>query len=55
MGNKLVNFAATVGKDPLTEGPKMAGAFLIIFPPLIVYLLTQRWFTEGIERTGMVE
>lgn len=55
MGNKLVEFAATVGKDPLTEGPKMAGAFLIIFPPLVVYLLTQRWFTEGIERTGMVE
>ncbi|BBH21401.1 ABC transporter permease [Paenibacillus baekrokdamisoli] len=55
MGNKLVNFAVAIGKDPLTEGPKMAGAFLIIFPPLLVYLLTQRWFTEGIERTGMVE
>ncbi|BBI35630.1 carbohydrate ABC transporter permease [Cohnella abietis] len=55
MGNKLINFAVAVGKDPLTEGPKMAGAFLIIFPPLLIYLLTQRWFTEGIERSGMVE
>lgn len=55
MGNRLVDYTATVGKDPISEGPKMAAAFLIILPPLIVYILTQRWFTEGIERTGMVD
>lgn len=55
MGDSRLNFSAAVGKDPVTEGPKMAAAFLIILPPLIVYLFAQRWFTEGIERTGLVE
>lgn len=55
MGNKLVAISASFGKDPITEGPKMAAAFLIIFPPLFLYSLTQRWFTEGIERTGLIE
>jgi multiple sugar transport system permease protein len=54
MGNEVVNVGA-YGKDPISEGPKMAAAFLIIMPPLIVYLIAQRWFTEGIERTGLVE
>lgn len=55
MGNKLVNFTAGFDKDPISEGPKMAAAFLIIMPPLLVYMLAQRWFTEGIERTGLIE
>ncbi|UVI28357.1 carbohydrate ABC transporter permease [Paenibacillus spongiae] len=55
MGNTAINFNAGFGKDPISEGPKMAAAFLIIMPPLIVYMITQRWFTEGIERTGLVE
>jgi len=55
MGSSLVNYTAGYGKDPISEGPKMAAAFLIILPPLLVYMLTQRWFTEGIERTGLVE
>ncbi|WP_256757793.1 carbohydrate ABC transporter permease [Cohnella sp. WQ 127256] len=55
LGNKAIDFSAGVGKDPISEGPKMAGAFLIIFPPLVIYLIAQRWFTEGIERTGLVE
>lgn len=55
LGNKAINFSAGMGQDPVTEGPKMAGAFLIIFPPLLIYLIAQRWFTEGIERTGLVE
>jgi len=42
-------------KDPITEGTKMAAAFLIIFPPIVLYIFVQRWFVEGIERTGMVE
>ncbi|HBT65413.1 MAG TPA: carbohydrate ABC transporter permease, partial [Ruminococcaceae bacterium] len=31
-----------------------AGAFLTILPPLIIYIFTQRYFTESIERTGIV-
>lgn len=55
IGNQSLMFGEEGGKDPVSEGPRMAAAFLIILPPLIVYLIAQRWFTEGIERTGMVE
>jgi len=55
LGNKAIDFSAGLGQDPISEGPRMAGAFMIIFPPLVVYLVAQRWFTEGIERTGLVE
>ncbi|THF83356.1 carbohydrate ABC transporter permease [Cohnella fermenti] len=37
------------------EAIKMASSFLIIFPLLIVYFFAQRWFIEGVERTGLVE
>lgn len=39
----------------MNEPIKMAGAMLVILPPLILYLFTQRYFVEGIERTGIVE
>ncbi|WP_409342212.1 carbohydrate ABC transporter permease [Paenibacillus sp. MBLB4367] len=55
LGNKALTFDASALKDPVSEGPKMAAALLIILPPLVVYLIAQRWFTEGIERTGLVE
>jgi multiple sugar transport system permease protein len=42
-------------ENPVTEGAKMAAAFLIIFPPIIVFMFLQRWFVTGIERTGIVE
>ncbi|MDR6549118.1 carbohydrate ABC transporter permease [Paenibacillus qinlingensis] len=41
--------------NPVTEGTKMAGAFLIVFPPLLLYMIAQRWFVEGIERTGLID
>lgn len=41
--------------DPVTEGTKMAGAFLIVLPPLLLYMIAQRWFIEGVERTGLVD
>lgn len=41
--------------NPVTEGTKMAGAFLIVLPPLLLYMFAQRWFVEGIERTGLVD
>ncbi|WNQ08986.1 carbohydrate ABC transporter permease [Paenibacillus aurantius] len=46
------------GTEPsfdLNETIRMAASFLIIMPPLIVYLIAQRWFVEGVERTGLVE
>ncbi|MBW7455717.1 carbohydrate ABC transporter permease [Paenibacillus sepulcri] len=41
--------------NPVTEGTKMAAAFLIILPPIIIFMFLQRWFVTGIERTGIVE
>ncbi len=32
----------------------MAGTLLSILPPLVLYIFTQRFFTESIERTGLV-
>lgn len=52
----------TVSKDALVAGQfdmnepiKMAGALLIVLPPLVLYMFAQRYFVEGIERTGLVE
>ncbi|MBB6729549.1 carbohydrate ABC transporter permease [Cohnella zeiphila] len=41
--------------NPVTEATKMAAAFLIILPPILVFMFLQRWFVTGIERTGIVE
>ena len=41
--------------NPVTEGTKMGAAFLIILPPLVIFMYLQRWFITGIERTGLVE
>lgn len=45
---------AEAGFD-LNETIRMAASFLIIMPPLLVYMFAQRWFVEGVERTGLVE
>lgn len=45
----------TKGQFDMNEPVKMAAALLIIAPPLILYLFLQRYFVEGVERTGMVE
>ncbi|WP_062497081.1 carbohydrate ABC transporter permease [Paenibacillus sp. 32O-W] len=55
MANEL---AAAEGAGEITvyaEALKMAASFLIILPLLVVYLFAQRWFIEGVERTGLVE
>jgi multiple sugar transport system permease protein len=39
----------------LNEPLMLAAAALVILPPLILYLFTQRFFVEGVERTGLVE
>lgn len=41
--------------NPVTESTKMAAAFMIILPPILVFMFLQRWFVSGIERTGLVE
>lgn len=33
----------------------MAACFLVVLPPLVLYLFTQRHFVESVERTGMVD
>lgn len=47
--------ADQAGPSILQEPIKMAASFLIIMPVLLVYTFTQRWFVEGVGRTGMVE
>lgn len=47
-GNALVPF-------DLIETQMMAAAFLVILPPLLLYAFAQRYYVEGIERTGIVE
>lgn len=37
------------------EGVQMAASLLMISPPLILYMFTQRFFTQSIERTGLVD
>lgn len=43
------------GMSRYSEPIEMAGAFLVILPVLLLYLVAQQWFTESIERTGLVE
>jgi multiple sugar transport system permease protein len=33
----------------------MAATFLVIVPLLLVYLFLQKYFIQGVERTGLVE
>jgi multiple sugar transport system permease protein len=58
----LSRLAASLTAEAEQSGPsifaepiKMAASFLIIMPVLVVYTFTQRWFVEGVERTGLVE
>ena len=37
----------------LNEGIIMAGTILTILPMLVVYFVLQRWFVEGIDRSGI--
>lgn len=48
---QATEFGPSIFDEPL----KMAASFLIIMPPLVLYMFTQRWFVEGVERTGLVE
>ena len=37
------------------NGVVMAGTALATLPLLVMYFILQRWFMQGIERTGLVE
>ncbi|QVK19520.1 carbohydrate ABC transporter permease [Mycoplasmatota bacterium] len=58
---QLSKFAATFEKlypmsdyvDQANRSIKMAGTLLTILPVLGVYFILQRWFVEGIDRTGI--
>lgn len=39
--------------NEINEAIKMSGTMLTIAPLLIVYFLLQRWFVEGVDRTGI--
>lgn len=47
--------AATAGQTGATanEAAQMAGTFLVIVPLLILYAFTQKWFVEGIDKSGI--
>lgn len=53
--NSSLNFSENQGLVIFLEPIKMSASFLVIVPPLILYLFTQRWFVESVERTGLVE
>ena len=40
-------------RDRLNEGIKLAGTVLTILPVLVIYVVLQRWFVEGVDRTGI--
>ncbi|GBF75706.1 hypothetical protein PA598K_04132 [Paenibacillus sp. 598K] len=37
------------------ESMKMAASFYVILPPMLLYLIVQKWFMRGVERSGIVE
>lgn len=56
---KLLNFSSQFGmtqglsQQAVNEAIKYSATILIILPVLIVYIIMQRWFVEGIDRTGI--
>lgn len=56
MDTMLNTFIESGGYPEYVAEPiKMAASFLTILPPLLIYLFTQRYFVESVERTGLVE
>lgn len=55
IASALSQMEAASGPSPYAEQLRMATTFLMIIPPIILYLFTQRQFIEGVERTGLVE
>ncbi|MCL4543192.1 MAG: carbohydrate ABC transporter permease [Chloroflexi bacterium] len=54
LGQTLNDVTGGAGADFYNEALAMAACLLVIMPVLILYLFTQRFFTESIDRTGVV-
>lgn len=52
---KATTAATTEEGKIFAQSLEMAKSFLSVMPPLVLYIFTQRWFVEGVERTGLVE
>ncbi|WP_339319520.1 carbohydrate ABC transporter permease [Paenibacillus sp. FSL R10-2734] len=52
---KATAAATTEDGQIFAQSIEMAKSFLSVMPPLVLYIFTQRWFVEGVERTGLVE
>ncbi|WP_245954655.1 carbohydrate ABC transporter permease [Paenibacillus flagellatus] len=58
---QLDNLQSAMGDVPgyvdtnITEQVYMAASFWFVAPPLLLYLIAQKWFVQGVERTGLVE
>ncbi len=56
---KLLNFqsqfnlAVGLSQSVVNEAIRYAATMLIILPVLVVYVIMQKWFVEGIDRTGV--
>jgi len=55
IGDRLSNVTSYVGEFNVAIMPiTNAACMLTILPLLIIYIITQKYFTEGIEKTGLV-
>lgn len=47
------NLATGLSQQAVNEAIKYSATILIILPVLVVYIIMQKWFVEGIDRTGV--
>lgn len=50
----IVDSGVTVQGNDMVRTYMQAGCLLTITPPLLLYLVAQRYFTESVERAGIV-
>jgi multiple sugar transport system permease protein len=56
---RLINFQSAfsqtqgISQSIVNESIRYAATILIIVPVLITYIVMQKWFVEGIDRTGV--
>lgn len=51
--NSQFNLSSGLTQTAVNEAIKYSATILIILPVLIVYIIMQKWFVEGIDRTGV--
>ncbi|MDP3130212.1 MAG: carbohydrate ABC transporter permease, partial [Bacillota bacterium] len=47
------NLATGISQTVTNEAIRYAATILIILPVLVVYAVMQKWFVEGIDKTGV--